>query len=91
MRGTYADGSATSRHDHPQFYKPCPNYHCRRSITFVRGLTSLQVRLSKAADRPASSYSGGMRRRLSVAMALMGDPRVVYLDEPTTGMDIVAR
>ncbi|GLC70789.1 hypothetical protein PLESTF_001033400 [Pleodorina starrii] len=50
-----------------------------------------QVRLEAAADRPAGSYSGGMRRRLSVAAALLGDPRVVYLDEPTTGMDPVSR
>ncbi|GIL52645.1 hypothetical protein Vafri_8453, partial [Volvox africanus] len=50
-----------------------------------------QVRLEEAADRPAGSYSGGMRRRLSVAAALLGDPRVIYLDEPTTGMDPVSR
>jgi len=38
-----------------------------------------------AARRPASGYSGGMRRRLDLAMTLVGDPRVVFLDEPTTG------
>ncbi|KAG2491877.1 hypothetical protein HYH03_009829 [Edaphochlamys debaryana] len=49
------------------------------------------VKLESAADRPAAAYSGGMRRRLSVAAALLGSPGVVYLDEPTTGMDPVTR
>ena len=39
------------------------------------------------ARRPAATYSGGMRRRLDLAMTLMGDPRVIFLDEPTTGLD----
>lgn len=43
------------------------------------------------AGQPASSYSGGMKRRLSIAIALLGDPKVIYLDEPTTGMDPVTR
>ncbi|HXV94142.1 MAG TPA: ATP-binding cassette domain-containing protein [Pseudonocardia sp.] len=43
--------------------------------------------LTAAADRPARTYSGGMRRRLDLAAALVGDPRVVFLDEPTTGLD----
>jgi ABC-2 type transport system ATP-binding protein len=40
-----------------------------------------------AAGRPALTYSGGMRRRLDLAMSLMGDPRLIFLDEPTTGLD----
>ncbi|MGW0182375.1 ATP-binding cassette domain-containing protein [Nocardia sp. NPDC003345] len=43
--------------------------------------------LAEAAARPASTYSGGMRRRLDLAMSLMGRPEVVFLDEPTTGLD----
>ena len=43
--------------------------------------------LTEAADRPASTYSGGMRRRLDLAMTLVGSPSVIFLDEPTTGLD----
>ncbi len=43
--------------------------------------------LSDAASRPAKTYSGGMRRRLDLAASLVGRPRVLYLDEPTTGLD----
>ncbi|HZD69535.1 MAG TPA: ATP-binding cassette domain-containing protein [Actinomycetes bacterium] len=47
--------------------------------------------LSQAADRPVRTYSGGMRRRLDVAAALVQHPPVVFLDEPTTGLDIFSR
>jgi ABC-2 type transport system ATP-binding protein len=43
--------------------------------------------LAEAAARPAGTYSGGMRRRLDLAMGLIGDPRIVFLDEPTAGLD----
>ncbi|MEV5988508.1 ATP-binding cassette domain-containing protein [Streptomyces sp. NPDC052051] len=43
--------------------------------------------LTDAARKPAQSYSGGMRRRLDIAMTLVGDPRIIFLDEPTTGLD----
>ncbi|MEU3018222.1 MULTISPECIES: ATP-binding cassette domain-containing protein [unclassified Nocardiopsis] len=43
--------------------------------------------LVEAADRPASGYSGGMRRRLDLAVSLIQEPRVLFLDEPTTGLD----
>ncbi|KAK7317242.1 hypothetical protein RJT34_01301 [Clitoria ternatea] len=54
--------------------------------------TSLaEVKLTDAAKVRAGSYSGGMKRRLSVAIALIGDPKLVILDEPTTGMDPITR
>jgi ABC-2 type transport system ATP-binding protein len=47
--------------------------------------------LTDAADRPAGTYSGGMRRRLDLATCLIADPPVVFLDEPTTGLDPTGR
>ena len=47
--------------------------------------------LTHAADRRVSDYSGGMRRRLDIAMSLIGEPQVIFLDEPTTGLDPEAR
>ncbi|MFF8868197.1 ATP-binding cassette domain-containing protein [Streptomyces sp. NPDC015139] len=43
--------------------------------------------LGEAARKPAATYSGGMKRRLDIAMTLVGAPRVIFLDEPTTGLD----
>ena len=47
--------------------------------------------LTDAADRRASTYSGGMRRRLDIALSLVGKPKIIFLDEPTTGLDPEAR
>jgi ABC-2 type transport system ATP-binding protein len=47
--------------------------------------------LTDAGGRKASEYSGGMRRRLDIAMSLIGEPAVIFLDEPTTGLDPEAR
>ncbi|MGO1411959.1 MULTISPECIES: ABC transporter ATP-binding protein [unclassified Microbacterium] len=65
-----------------------------RHITDPRGVADRLLHrfsISDAADRRAGTYSGGMRRRLDIAMSLIGDPPVIFLDEPTTGLDPHAR
>ncbi|KAG5230027.1 ABC transporter family member [Salix suchowensis] len=61
------------------------------SIKSVAQESLAQVKLTESAKVRARSYSGGMRRRLSVAISLLGDPKLVILDEPTTGMDPISR
>jgi len=63
-------------------------YHLGRKASRERARELLaNFRLDEAADRPARTYSGGMRRRLDLAGALVADPPVLFLDEPTTGLD----
>src|SRR6476620_9368687 len=63
-------------------------YHLGRSASRSRARELLeQFRLSDAGDRPVKTYSGGMRRRLDLAGALVARPPVIFLDEPTTGLD----
>jgi len=50
-----------------------------------------RIGLVEAADRPARTYSGGMRRRLDLAASLVGEPAVLFLDEPTTAVDPASR
>jgi ABC-2 type transport system ATP-binding protein len=63
-------------------------YHLPRRRARGRAVELLeQFGLNDAADRPAKTYSGGMQRRLDLAASLVGDPHVLFLDEPTTGLD----
>ena len=63
-------------------------YGAKRSAAKARGRALLErFDLVEAAGRPAKTYSGGMRRRLDLAAALVAKPPVLYLDEPTTGLD----
>lgn len=65
-----------------------------RNIDVPRKMTEdllMRFGLTEAADRRVATYSGGMRRRLDISMSLIGNPKVVFLDEPTTGLDPEAR
>jgi ABC-2 type transport system ATP-binding protein len=63
-------------------------YHLGRQRSRARARELLdQFQLDEAANRPAKTYSGGMRRRLDLAAALVAEPDVLFLDEPTTGLD----
>ncbi|KAK3284750.1 hypothetical protein CYMTET_7616 [Cymbomonas tetramitiformis] len=89
----------------PQFDGIQPNMTAREHLYFyatIRGVPPAQVQttaerllermaLSEYADRQAGTYSGGNKRKLSVAIAMVGDPPIVLLDEPSTGMDPQAR
>jgi daunorubicin resistance ABC transporter ATP-binding subunit len=82
-----------------------PNLTGRENLTLVGRLAQMprgavgpradellqRFELADAADRTVRTYSGGMRRRLDVAAALMGRPPVLFLDEPTTGLDLHSR
>jgi len=66
--------------------------HLEKSFVALRARELLaQFNLTDAADRPLKTYSGGMRRRLDLAAALVAHPTVLFLDEPTTGLDPQSR
>jgi ABC-type multidrug transport system ATPase subunit len=80
--------AAVSRHRHGSAH----DYHLIPAglpVTGLRRAADLLERfdLVEAAGRMAATYSGGTRRKLDVAMGLVGDPRVVFVDEPTAGLD----
>jgi ABC-2 type transport system ATP-binding protein len=63
----------------------------RREPTRIAGELLERFGLTDAAGRRVATYSGGLRRRLDIAMSLIGNPPVIFLDEPTTGLDPQAR
>src|ERR1700692_2434326 len=66
--------------------------HMRRSSVRGRAAELLErFDIADAADRPAKTYSGGMQRRLDLAASLIAEPSVLFLDEPTTGLDPYGR
>ncbi|HEX3515059.1 MAG TPA: ATP-binding cassette domain-containing protein [Trebonia sp.] len=64
--------------------------HLKDAGQIADGLLA-RFQLTEAAGRRVSAYSGGMRRRLDIAMSLIGNPPVIFLDEPTTGLDPASR
>ncbi|XP_024017032.1 ABC transporter A family member 2 [Morus notabilis] len=81
---------ALSGQEHLQLFASIKGLH-QASIQSVVQKSLEEVRLTEAAKKQAGSYSGGMRRRLSLAIALIGDPKLLILDEPTTGTDPITR
>lgn len=77
----------------------------RENLDFMAGIQGLEgekkqdavnkmistFKMEECADQKASSLSGGWKRKLSIAMALIGEPKVLFLDEPTLGLDVLAR
>lgn len=68
----------------------CDLRHVKNARTVTAKLLE-DFGLTEAADKRAGTYSGGMRRRLDIAMSLIGSPKIIFLDEPTTGLDPEAR
>ncbi|XP_049848739.1 uncharacterized protein LOC126316685 [Schistocerca gregaria] len=76
--------------EHLEIFAKLKNVFGQEMKSQVAGMLE-DVALTAVANVPVKYYSGGMRRRLSVAISLIGDSKIVYLDEPTTGMDPISR
>lgn len=89
----------------PQETAVAPNLSVRENLEFMCGVFGfskdktrskteeliVSVDLGSVADRKAGKLSGGWQRRLSIALALVGEPEILFLDEPTLGLDVIAR
>ncbi|KAL7618451.1 hypothetical protein Lser_V15G00410 [Lactuca serriola] len=102
MDGIYANMGVCPQHDllwetltgreHLLFYGRLKNLKCTVLTQAVEeSLRSVNLLNGGIADKQVRKYSGGMKRRLSVAISLIGDPKVVYMDEPSTGLDPASR
>lgn len=87
----------------PQETAVAPNLSVRENLEFIAGIYSAknpresasreieEMGLSSVAGKKAKTLSGGWQRRLSIAMALISEPKLLFLDEPTLGLDVIAR
>lgn len=89
----------------PQETAIAPNLSVRENLELIAGIYGYDHKLSKhkadlvigqlslteIAERKAKTLSGGWQRRLSIAMALISNPQILFLDEPTLGLDVIAR
>ncbi|CAH1443054.1 unnamed protein product [Lactuca virosa] len=102
MDGIYANMGVCPQHDllwetltgreHLLFYGRLKNLKGTTLTQAVdESLRSVNLFTGGIADKQSGKYSGGMKRRLSVAISLIGDPKVVYMDEPSTGLDPASR
>ncbi|CAI9266700.1 unnamed protein product [Lactuca saligna] len=102
MDGIYANMGVCPQHDllwetltgreHLLFYGRLKNLKGAALTQAVEeSLRSVNLFNGGVADKQSGKYSGGMKRRLSVAISLIGDPKVVYMDEPSTGLDPASR
>jgi len=82
--GVYPRMSARAMLDHLAILKGISNNKDRKRV--VEGLLE-QTNLAKVAKKSVASYSGGMRQRFGIAQALIGDPQLIIVDEPTAGLD----
>lgn len=87
----------------PQETAVAPNLSVRENLEFIAGIYGAknpwesasreieEMGLSSVAGKKAKTLSGGWQRRLSIAMALISEPKLIFLDEPTLGLDVIAR
>merc|ERR1719478_1776793 len=76
--------------EHLELFAAIKGYSAKEAQPFIQQMLE-SIYLSQYADKLAGTYSGGNKRKLSTAMALIGGPSVVFLDEPSSGMDPVSK